>query len=289
MAKALTEAYTPDCRYHGCQQCGLCDFKEIRPIVHGRKTEDDNEKTLAPPPKDSAAPATQPTTQPATATEAGHFKYNVTYSRTGDISFLGHLELLQLVFRALRRAGITTHFSQGFNPSPKISFGLALPVGTESLAEYFIMDLPVPLKSPEDTVTLLNRQLPPGVTVQCVALHSGKVPQNLQSSFIITCPRPLSPEELSRIDEFLGQEQFPITRSRKGKNNTAFDIRPLVAAIIPETVDTLRLELLYASGLPGVKPIEILTHVLGMDAETAATSRVLKTAWHTITEAKVST
>jgi radical SAM-linked protein len=285
MAKALTEAYTPDCRYHGCQQCGLCDFKVIRPIVHGRKAKDENEKTLAAP----AEAATPPEVQTATATAAGHFKYNVTYSRTGDISFLGHLELLQLVFRALRRAGITTHFSQGFNPSPKISFGLALPVGTESLAEYFIMDLPMPLKSPEDTVTLLNQQLPPGVTVQSVALHSGKVPQNLQSSFTITCPRPLSPEELSRIDEFLGREQFPITRSRKGKNNTAFDIRPLVAAIIPETADTLRLELLYASGLPGVKPIEILTHVLQMDAETAATSRVLKTAWHTITETKEST
>ena len=285
MAKALTEAYTPDCRYHGCQQCGLCDFKVIRPIVHGRKTEDDNEKTLV----QLAELASTPTTQTATATEAGHFKYNVTYSRTGDICFLGHLELLQLVFRALRRAGITTHFSQGFNPSPKISFGLALPVGTESLAEYFIMDLPMPLKSPEDTVTLLNRQLPPGVTVQSVALHSGKVPQNLQSSFTITCPRPLSSEELSRIDEFLGREQFPITRKRKGKDNTAFDIRPLVAAIIPERADTLRLELLYASGLPGVKPIEILTHVLQMDAETAATSRVLKTAWHTVTDNKKST
>jgi radical SAM family uncharacterized protein/radical SAM-linked protein len=289
LAKALTEAYTPDCRYHGCQLCGLCDFKTIRPIVHGRKAKDENEKTIAPPPEDSATSATHPMTQAATATAAGHFKYNVTYSRTGDICFLGHLELLQLVFRALRRAGITTHFSQGFNPSPKISFGLALPVGTESLAEYFIMDLPMPLKSPEDTVTLLNRQLPPGITVQSVALHSGKVPQNLQSSFTITCPRPLSPAELFRIDEFLGREEFPITRSRKGKNNTAFDIRPLVAAIIPERADTLRLELLYASGLPGVKPIEILTQVLQMDAETAATSRVLKTSWHTVPENKEST
>ena len=289
MAKAVTETYTPDCRYHGCQQCGLCDFKVIRPIVHGRKEKDENEKTIAPPTEDSATSATQPITQATTASEAGHFKYNVTYSRTGDICFLGHLELLQLVFRALRRAGITTHFSQGFNPSPKISFGLALPVGTESLAEYFIMDLPTPLKSPEDTVTLLNRQLPPGVVVQSVALHSGKVPQNLQSSFTITCPRPLSTEEFSRIDEFLGRREFPITRKRKGKDNTAFDIRPLVAAIIPERTDTLRLELLYASGLPGVKPIEILTHVLGMDAETAATSRVLKTAWHIVAEENKST
>jgi len=282
LAKAHIEAYTPDCRYHGCQQCGLCDFKKIRPIVHGRKAEDSDEKRPDIPTEASATPATQPVPHAATATAADHFKYNVIYSRTGDICFLGHLELLQLVFRALRRAGITTHFSQGFNPSPKISFGLALPVGTESLAEYFIMDLPAPLKSPQDSVSLLNRELPPGITVQSMALHSGKVPQNLQSSFTITCPRPLSPEEISRIDEFLGRGQFSVTRSRKGKSNTAFDIRPLVTAIIAETENTLRLELLYTSGLPGVKPIEILTQVLGMDAETAATSKVLKTGWHSI-------
>ncbi len=276
MAKALTEAYTPDCRYHGCQQCGLCDFKVIRPIVHARKTEESGDKQPAPPAATVAIPS-----RSESAAATGHFKYNVTYARRGDICFLGHLELLQLVFRVLRRAGITTHFSEGFNPSPKISFGLALPVGTESLAEYFIMDLPAPLTSAADTVTLLNKELPPGITVQSVELHSGKVPQNLQSSFTITFPRPLSPEELSSIDDFLGREQFPINRSRKGKNSI-FDIRPLVAAIIPETAETLRLELLYTSGLPGVKPIEILTQILHMDTVTAATSKVLKTAWHSV-------
>jgi radical SAM-linked protein len=229
-----------------------------------------------------ASPTTL-TSQTIQTPAAGHFKYNVIYSRTGDICFLGHLELLQLVFRALRRAGITTHFSQGFNPSPKISFGLALPVGTESLAEYFIMDLPAPLTSPADTVTLLNRQLPPGLTVQSVALHSGKVPQSLQSSYTITCPRPVSPAELSRIEVFLKQEQFLLTRIRKGKKS-GFDIRPLVVAIIPETANTIRLELLYTSSLPGVKPVEILTQILQMDAETAATCKVLKTAWHSIKE-----
>jgi radical SAM family uncharacterized protein/radical SAM-linked protein len=282
LAKAHAEAYTPDCRYHGCQQCGLCDFKTIRPIVQGRKKGENGEVTSEPQAAIPAGPTTL-TSQTIQPPAAGHFKYNVIYSRTGDICFLGHLELLQLVFRALRRAGIITNFSQGFNPSPKISFGLALPVGTESLAEYFIMDLPAPLTSPADTVTLLNRQLPPGLTVQSVALHSGKVPQSLQSSYTITCPRPVSQAELSRIEVFLKQEQFLLTRIRKGKKS-GFDIRPLVVAIIPETANTIRLELLYTSSLPGVKPIEILTQVLQMDAETAATCKVLKTAWHSIKE-----
>jgi len=281
-AKALVEAYTPDCRYHGCQQCGLCDFKGIRPIVHGKRGGGGGEKNVVPVP---AKPAARAVSSSAPAAEAGHFKYIVTYSRLGDICFLGHLEFLQLLFRALRRAGITTHFSQGFNPSPCISFGLALPVGTESLAEYFIMDLPAPLPSPADTVSLLNRQLPPGLTVQSVELHSGKVPQSLQSSYRATCPRPLSATEISRIDDFLNSDRFVVPRIRKGKRKE-FDIRPLVADILVEAPRVLRLELLYTSSLPGVKPVEILTHVLDMDAETAAVSGILKTAWRSVEPAR---
>ena len=32
--KTASGEYTPDCRYHECQQCGLCDFDTIAPIVH---------------------------------------------------------------------------------------------------------------------------------------------------------------------------------------------------------------------------------------------------------------
>jgi len=278
LAKALVEAYTPDCRYHGCQQCGLCDFKEIKPIVQAQKKEKQQICSTEPPAAEMA-----PETPVLAA--AGHFKYMVTYSCTGDVSFLGHLEMLQLVFRALRRAGITTNFSEGFNPSPKISFGLALPVGTESLDEYFIMDLPAPLKSSMDTVALLNRQLPPGLMVQSVALHSGKIPQFLQSSYTITCPRPLLSEEVALLHDFLSQDQFLLTRTRKGKSTT-LDIRPLVTSIVHDSENTIKLETLYSSGAPGVKPIEILTRVLAMDAKTAAISRIVKTSWRSMEETK---
>ncbi|MDA8163968.1 MAG: TIGR03960 family B12-binding radical SAM protein, partial [Desulfobacteraceae bacterium] len=37
LARAQAGVYTPDCRVHGCQKCGLCDFKTIRPVVHRRQ------------------------------------------------------------------------------------------------------------------------------------------------------------------------------------------------------------------------------------------------------------
>ncbi|MCI5197602.1 MAG: DUF2344 domain-containing protein, partial [Candidatus Electrothrix sp. AW5] len=40
--------------------------------------------------------------------------------------------------------------SQGFNPSPKVSFSPALPVGVESYIEYFDIDLASPVKNLHD-------------------------------------------------------------------------------------------------------------------------------------------
>lgn len=107
LEKGKAEGYTPDCRYHACQQCGLCDFDTLFPIVHNRKRD-------LPPPKRKAV-------TPVDSSTDGHFKYMVHYSRIGNICYLGHLEILQVIFRALQRANIPINYSQGFNPSPKVS------------------------------------------------------------------------------------------------------------------------------------------------------------------------
>jgi len=40
LEKTWSGEYTPDCRYHGCQQCGLCDFDTIAPVVHNEDRTD---------------------------------------------------------------------------------------------------------------------------------------------------------------------------------------------------------------------------------------------------------
>ena len=133
----------------------------------------------------------------------------VTYERTGDICYLGHLEILQLIFRALRRARITTNFSQGFNPSPKISFSPALPVGMESLAEYFMMDLPALLADPAETAILLDAKLPDGLKIHGISLHSGRIPQDTVNTYRIVLPRKLTEEEFTAAGTVPEGRAFP--------------------------------------------------------------------------------
>jgi radical SAM-linked protein len=277
LSNAKGEVYTPDCRYHACQKCGLCDFETLFPIVYNRSG-----KTVA------SEQASLPKSENNTATkkssvETGHFKYIVHYSRTGDICFLGHLEILQIVFRTLRRASVATNFSQGFNPSPKISFGPALPVGTESLAEFFIMDLPAPLGNPAAITDQLNAKIAPGLKVTRIELHSGKVPQTICIAYNLTLPGAITDSEKNRAENFINSTSFLISKTRKGKTKE-IDIRPLIINFSITNPDLVQLEIVSASTQPGIKPLEALTEIFGLEKERSLQTKILKTSWHTLDE-----
>ncbi len=60
----------------------------------------------------------------------------IQFRKVGNLQYISHLDLQRTVSRVLVRAGIPTWYTQGFNPHAKITFGLPLSVGAESLCEY---------------------------------------------------------------------------------------------------------------------------------------------------------
>jgi radical SAM family uncharacterized protein/radical SAM-linked protein len=267
LEKSLHQEYTPDCRYHGCQTCGLCDFETIMPIVHNR------DRTTLPedlPAVDDAETAPVPV--------GNHNRYLVTYSRHGDICYLGHLEFLQIIQRSLRRAGLKPHFSQGFNPSPKISFGPALPVGTASHDEFFLVDLLNPIADLAVARKLLDQALPAGLTIKEIKPATGRMTQNMVTTYEIELPFALDEAALEKIEQFIRSDSFIIERMRKGKRKD-LDIRPLVKAIEPRSQTSIRLELTSRSGTAGSKPAEVLEALLDLDEQSLLQLRVVKTSW----------
>ncbi len=262
--KSRRQEYTPDCRYHACQKCGLCDFKTVMPIVHNR------ERAI---PEPLAAAS-----EPQTPVETTRHRYLVHYSRMGRICSLGHLEFLQIIQRGLRRASLKPHFSQGFNPSPRISFGPALPVGTMSQAEFFSVDLLEPIADLEAARKTLDRSLPGGMQIIDIQQLQGKLIQDLVSTYEISLPFDLSEEALVQIDRFTAVDEFMVERVRKGKLKK-MDIRPLVNKIKAISIRKIQLELISRSGLPGTKPAEVVQAILQLDADTLLRLQVLKTGW----------
>ncbi len=257
--RALERTYTPDCRNGSCQGCGLCDFREIRPLVNSNRP---------------AVPArVLRNGRSAEQAEPG-FRYRFSYSRLGRIRFLGHLEMLQLIFRALQRARFPVLFSRGYNPSPKVSFSDALPVGVESLAEYFDAVLAEPLQE-EEAVRKINRELPDGLTVYRVVPSPARKQGDLLVEYEISLPADLQPEQVHEtIAAFLAADRFPVERVRKNKVQR-LDLRLLVNDLACSN-GLLRLRLLQPHSRAGTNPLEILRHVLGCSHHQALQAAVRK-------------
>jgi len=258
-AHALAQQYTPDCRSHGCQGCGLCDFTTVQPVVHGRPPVD---RPQAPPPAKTEGKPPQP------------YAYRVHYTRLGDSRYYGHLELLQLVFRTLQRARLPLLYSGGFNPTPRVSFSQALPVGVESGCESFDMDLARPLASMEETVALLNSCLPATIRVTAIMLAPRTVVRSSLTRYTVTART--YPDNLAeKIADFLGRESFVIDRFRKNRHKD-LDLRPLVSRLEFDGGE-VRLDLIGHQGQPGTNPREILEKVIGFAEREALLVRIMKT------------
>lgn len=156
------------------------------------------------------------------------------FTKVGKVRFTSHRDVARLWERALRRAELPVARTEGFNPRPKVHFGLALPTGYESDGEYLDVDL----REPEaDSVVLaelperLSPLLPPGLDVAAaapVAPGTVSLQQAVTScSWRIEVPD-LAPDKAeSAVAALLASAELPVTRERKGRETTD-DIRPEV-------------------------------------------------------------
>jgi radical SAM-linked protein len=192
-------------------------------------------------------------------------KVRVRFTKIGKVRWTSHRDVARMWERACRRAGIPLTYTEGFSPRPKVSFGLALPTGHESLAEYLDLDVA------DDQVDLLTvpGRLTPALPVGIDAVAAIAVPpgaDSLQhevtsSSWIIELG---DHDGLSdRTEDVLAADEIVVTRERKGRPVTD-DIRPAIRSLALDRDQTLTCEL--ATQPRGVRPAELLS-VLGIDFE----------------------
>jgi len=92
-------------------------------------------------------------------------KILLVITKLKEAKYLGHLEFMRTLHRAMRRAGLTLKHSEGYHPMPKVSFNNALPLGMESLNEMVEIEI-YSSSSPREIKKELNRFLPSGIRVK---------------------------------------------------------------------------------------------------------------------------
>ncbi|HEX2698675.1 MAG TPA: TIGR03936 family radical SAM-associated protein [Acidimicrobiales bacterium] len=157
-------------------------------------------------------------------------KVRFRFSKVGKVRFTSHRDLARMWERAFRRVGLPLEYTQGFSPRPKVSFGLALPTGAESIAEY--LDVELAAGTEADMAALpgrLSPALPAGIDVQATtALDVGtpSLQQEVTSCSWVVETSGLSSGQLEeRVAAALSSATLVIERERKGQRS-AQDIRP---------------------------------------------------------------
>src|SRR5512137_2057844 len=92
-------------------------------------------------------------------------RIRITFSKTGSLRYIGHLDLHQVWERTARRAGLPLAYTQGFHPGPKLQVACALPLGFAGRCELVDMFLTEPASSIPQMQVALQSAAPPGLTV----------------------------------------------------------------------------------------------------------------------------
>ncbi len=92
------------------------------------------------------------------------FKYRLTISKKEEMRYISHLDWQNTLTKVLYRSGLDLCFSQGFNPTPKFSLGIALPIFAESECELADIEIHNNI-SEKDLITTLNNVLPEKIRV----------------------------------------------------------------------------------------------------------------------------
>ena len=252
LERAKAETPTPDCRFGACSNCGVCDFKGLT-----------NRLTAVSAPQQQSI-----CLQPDVAIQR---RLRMRFTKTGQIRYLSHLELINLFTRAVQRAGVPILYSQGFHPHPRFSFATATSVGVESYAEY--LDLFVGDMGAEEALLRLNQVLPAGMTMLEsveVELKAPSLSPLIEATrYRVTLPG-CDPELLQQqCVQFMAHESWVLTRQKKGQEQL-IDLRQETRSL---TNSGSVLEMVIGRG----KAIELTAAVTGLAPEMLKAVHIEKT------------
>ena len=204
-------------------------------------------------------------------------RVRVRFTKIGKVRFLGNLDLARNWERAIRRADLPVAYTEGFSPRPKLHYGLALPTGAESCAEYMDIDLSadVPL---EGLAEALSEGMPPGIDVTSV----GEVPSNATAlqAVVDHCTweldfvgTPVADLEAAAA-KLMAADEVLLTFERKKKSITE-NVRPalLDLSVVERHEGAATLAATLATKPRSIRPSELLT-CLGVDSDSTRVRRI---------------
>ena len=253
--RAVNLESTGDCRGGDCKGCGVCDFKVIEP------------RTFKESPKEQLLKS-------EIRKNESYRKLKVSFSKTGKAKYFGHLELVNILFRAIKRANIDVKYSQGFHPKPKVSFEDPLAIGIESEIENMYIAVNHLIKR-EEVIRRLNKQIPEGLEI----LECTDAPSNAEINRLNGFTYRVRIKEFdfdkSAIQKFKNQEVVVVERLNKKGKTTKINLKNVVLNIRLTSKKEIEFLLKPDNGKI-VRPYEVLKKIFNFTDKQNKQALVLK-------------
>ena len=155
----------------------------------------------------------------------------VVFEKGAALRFIGHLDLMRTVQRALRRSNLPVKYSNGFNPHIRLSFAAPLSVGVVGLRE--LMEVPVEDGLTEEQfVTRMNEALPSCLQIRFCRSVPDEFPALMSlvagaDYRIVFAKTEEGRKAAGQFEAFMALDSYVAQRRTKSGENPC-DIRPFV-------------------------------------------------------------
>jgi radical SAM-linked protein len=252
--KSLKGEPTKDCR-DLCSLCGACD---------------DRAQTVnAEPPRPSDLPK-KAVTQEQNYNIQIQYRYRISYQKTGLLRFISHLDWMRMLFRRIAVLDLPTVFTMGFSPHPKVSLSPPLPVGVESIAEYFDISFYEEFSAERILAEFQKTMIPDFILTDCVRIGKDALIPS-EESLEVHLPDLMSSEVSERIQQFAVTPSMIYTKTTE-KRSKSYDLKEIIIAL--ELQDKL---LMIRKKLESPSLYDVLEAVLGIAKQELYRARVTRT------------
>ena len=260
---------TADCRWDGCDDCGVCEGHLANDLAAAVGLEAGGGRTVA------------------AGRTTGRWRYVVVFSVNGRGRFIGHLDRTEVFRRAVRKAGGRLALSAGMRPKPLLRLAIPLAVGVEGLHE--LCEFELAEEASPSFVDRLAASLPAHVLLHSLEPYeaSRSLPARVVgASYRVQVGAP--PSLLTGVDlgqmlvdaarRFADSPEVPIDEERDGRVRRV-DVKTYVDRVSVETGAGAVRTLSFQTAVTPVgtarpeRVVEALSTLVGVDFEIKGISR----------------
>lgn len=260
LQKAKNALTTEGCLTH-CTNCGICD--STNKLTLGKNSfsklpDDFILKNNAQVPLSDTSP---------------RFYYRVYYKKIGVLKFVGHLDLMRMIYRIVRKSNLAIIYTQGFNQHPKIKLAPPLSLGVEGLNEFFEIQSNTNYSTQEllTAFSFVDYQEMNIFQVKKLKNNDKRNLDSISSELVKIIPDPrFATNIIDGIKKFENESSWIIAKEKKNK---------LVELDIKKNVSKIQLladGLLIEKKLIGINIFDILLSLFAIDREDTSNFSIIR-------------